>query len=155
MSSSHDAPHGAATAHAAHDHGDHGFDDTPASELGPGEPRTASWVPAVGLALFLGAAVYALASAADEGKLGAAAAPAPSAVAPAATPAMPALRPVQPPGGVQPPAGASGRPLPERSPEQLAEIRRRVIEAQQKRGQAGATGAPAVPAAPAPPAPAH
>lgn len=145
MSSSHDAQHGA--AHAAHDHDDHGFDDTPARELGPGEPRTASWVPAVGLALFLGAAVYALASAADEGKLGAAA-PAPTEAAPAATPVMPALRPIQPP------AGASARPVPERSPEQLAEIRRRVMEAQQKRGQPGASAAPAAPAPPAP-APAH
>ena len=44
--------------HDAHDsaadaHHDHGFDGEPAKELGPDEPMTPGWIPALGGALFL------------------------------------------------------------------------------------------------------
>lgn len=44
--------------HDAHDsaadaHHDHGFDGEPATELGPDEPMTPGWLPALGGALFL------------------------------------------------------------------------------------------------------
>jgi hypothetical protein len=154
MSDAHDAH--AADAHGADAH--HDFDAEPARELSPGEPRTPGWVPALGLALFMGAGLVFLLrgaddSAAPEGKPATTASP-PAAAPPAAPqraiPGAGQARPVPPPQGSQP-------NLQRLSPEQIQQIRQRVQERQQQPGGAGAPGAPgAAPPPPRPaPAPAH
>src|SRR5438093_13744407 len=55
----HDDAHGGADSH--HDHS-HDFDGEPAKELPCDETPTPSWVPLVGLAIFLSAGVYFLAA---------------------------------------------------------------------------------------------
>ena len=58
------------SAHAAHPdpgaHDDHAFDGEPAQALSPDEQPTPMWLPAVGAALFVVAAVWFLAISKDE-----------------------------------------------------------------------------------------
>src|SRR4051794_36518334 len=116
-----------AHAHDAHDA--HAFDGEPVTELAPDEPRTPGWLPALGLALFVGAAVVALAGGSDPGE-GKAAQPAATAAAPPAEePArQPVAMPVRPPSaappaaGTAPPAGAGNSVLKRLTPDQIAKI---------------------------------
>lgn len=141
----HDAHEGAADAHH-----DHGFDGEPARELGPGEPMTPGWVPAVGGALFVGLATFGLLASHDEG----AAAPAPPSSQTAAAEAAPPPRAVQLPStmrpsrpdlptpgqgaaGAKPPAdGAGSPPIKRLSPQEIQEVQRRINEKmQQQKGE--------------------
>jgi hypothetical protein len=125
--------------HAA-DHGHaHDVDLEPATELSPGEPLTPMWVPAVGLALLLSAAVWALVSNKEDAPAQptgdvAATKPASAAVAAAPTP--------QPPAAQRPGTGTGTGPVPlPGTPEQLANARR-MLEDAAKRGQIPAGGQP-------------
>ena len=144
------ASHGPADGHGDPDHGSH-FDGEPTQELAPGEPRTPGWLPAVGLALFLGGGVAFLtmgddAAAAPAGAASASAA-APAAAAPARpTPvvAAPLPRPAPPPPQILPspvPADPGGLPpaLAKLSPEQRAELQRR-LDAAKKPGTKAPAG---------------
>jgi hypothetical protein len=127
MSSSHDAHGASAHGHDDHDH----FDGEPAKELSPGEPRTPSWLPALGLALFAAASVWLLSGndapaegqpAAEPAKA-AAAEPAPApAPAPRGTAAAAMGR-----GEATPPGPPAIRKLP---PERQAELQKVIAEAQ-------------------------
>jgi hypothetical protein len=130
MSSAQDAH--VAHAHDAHDA--HAFDGEPVSVLAPDEPRTPGWIPALGLALFVAAAVVALAGgtnasegeAAKDAQSAATAAPPAPAAPPAHEPIRPVARPVRPPPaaeGTAPPAGAGNGPLKRLTPDQIAKIR--------------------------------
>lgn len=116
--------HGAASTDLHHD--DHAFDDAPASALPADEPRTPGWIPVVGLALFLAALVLVLATGDDAPRSGAAAREPEEAAAQA-----PAERPTNAPMVVRGPTGpasAGAQPRPQRSPEQMKEIQRRMEE---------------------------
>jgi hypothetical protein len=95
MSAAHDA-HADASAghHDAHDH----FDNEPATELGADEPRTPTWVPYLGLALFFAAGTACLVCG-DEDK--------PAADKAVAAEAAPIAQPTPPPVAVP-----NGRPMP-------------------------------------------
>lgn len=127
MSSAHDA-HGA-PAQASHDH-DH-FDGEPATELSPGEPRTPSWMPALGLAFFTVAAVWLLVSSSDGTTGGVTPPPALKPAAPelpaAAAPA-PMPRPVDP--GAAPTGSAPG--MRKLTPAQVEDLKKRIEEARQR-----------------------
>jgi len=123
MSAAHDA-HAIASAghHDAHDH----FDNEPATELGPDEPRTPAWIPYLGIALFFTAGTAALICA-DEDK------PAVEKAVPAevAPNGQPAPRPVptpavRPPGAVplQPGQPTAPNALKQLSPDQAKELQR-------------------------------
>jgi hypothetical protein len=91
----HDAHEGAADAHH-----DHGFDGEPATELGPDEPMTPGWLPALGGVLFVGLALFGLAESRDSmgaGKPAASADANANAAQTAAQPVQQAPRPVQMP----------------------------------------------------------
>ncbi len=115
----HDAHEDAADAHH-----DHGFDGEPAKELGPGEPITPGWVPALGAVLFVGLALFGLLESRDS--MGAGKPVASADVNTAQTPAKPAQqapRPVQMPtrpqalpSTMQPPQNAPGSPEIRRLP---------------------------------------
>lgn len=137
---------------AAHAHDDHGFDGEPAKELGPGEPMTPGWVPALGGALFVGLAMFGLLASRDDDATPAPAAATAQAAAPStAAPQMPG-RPVPLPSTMQPrPAlsaaptegagNAPGSPAIKRmSPAELKEVQRRIHEAQQQKNQAPSGG---------------
>jgi hypothetical protein len=137
---SHDAP-AHATSHHVHD-----FDGEPATQLPADEPRTPSWVPLLGLALFVvvGAALLVRQAgpvrAPEQQAAAAPMQPAAQAAPPAAAPPRPAVAGPQPSG--------SGRPT--MSPDQMRDLQKRVEEARRRRAEAGGTAAPAAPA-PAPP----
>lgn len=141
----HDAHEG-----AAHAHDDHGFDGEPAKELGPGEPMTPGWVPALGGALFAGLAMFGLLVSRDDD----AAAGSPAATTQAAAPATgnaaaPQIqpRPVPLPSTLRPSPVQSAAPnegaqaapgspqIKRMSPSELQEVQRRIHEMQQKQGQ--------------------
>lgn len=124
---SHDSDHAAEAHH-------HDFDGEPATELGPGEPRTPGWVPALGAAIFVTAGVLWLATKSD----GAAPAPAPTA-APQQIVAT-AL-----PQGPRPSAAPSGAPVRRLDPERLKALQEQI---EQRRKAQGAAGAPAPTATP-------
>lgn len=124
-------------------HDDHIFDDTPASALPVDEPRTPGWIPAVGLALFLAALVLVLATGDDAPRSGAAA-PEPAEAAAQA----PAERPTNAPmvvRGPTAPASAGAQPRPQRTPEQMKEIQRRMEEARGKQPAPPPANLPAAP----------
>lgn len=139
----HHAP--AAAAHDASDH--HDFDGEPARALPADEPPTPGWVPALGLALFATAGIALLAmSSGDEPAEPRDTRPA------AAVQAAPAARPQPSPAdtpkaaadakAAAPAGAASDRPnLRRMSPEELQQIRQRVMEARQKNGAQGQKGA--------------
>lgn len=128
MSEGHDHDDDAAEAHD-----DHAFDGEPARELGPGEPQTPAWIPAVGAALFVAAGIFFLVERKD-----ADAAPPPAATAapqivatamkPPATP-----RPLQAAPNPAPPQGAEAA-VNRLSPEQRADLAKRLKEAAAKKG---------------------
>lgn len=131
----HDAHEGAADAHH-----DHGFDGEPAKELGPGEPMTPGWVPALGGALFVGLAIFGLLASHEEGT----AAPAPPSSQTAAAEGAPAPRAVQLPSTMRPsrpdlptpgnpPAdGAGSPPIKRLTPQQIQEVQQRLNEKRQQ-----------------------
>lgn len=133
------APHGEAAHGAASPaHDDHAFDGEPIAQLPADEPRTPSWLPLLGLALFVSASVAWLAMS-D---------PAPAVAAP--KPAEVAVAPVPPPAAPPPPVQAqTARPaasgLGNLSPQQLDDLRKRIEEMRSKRG----IGTPTPTAAPA------
>lgn len=129
--SGHDDRHPALDHHAG---GHDAYDGEPATDLGPGEPRTPLWVPGIGASLFVLAAIVLVA------RGGADAAPAKPAVAPAAT-AAPTAAPMQP-ARPAPPTG-SANPRPPLSPEQAREVQRKFDELRRQR--AAGTAAPATP----------
>lgn len=128
MSSSHDAHGASAHGHDAHDH----FDGEPAKELSPGEPRTPSWLPALGLALFSVAALWLLTGndAPVEGQ--------PAAEPAKAAAAEPAPAPAPRPRGTAAPALGRGEaapptpPVRKLPPERQAELKKVIAEAQAK-----------------------
>jgi hypothetical protein len=136
MSSAHDAPGASAHAHDDHD----AFDGEPARELSPGEPRSPSWLPVVGVALFSLAGVYMLSG--GDGPAAALTPPRPLPVEAAPTPpppppppaatatarSAPAQYPVPPLGDVAP-AGSGVRKL---SPDQVDALKKRIEEARAK-----------------------
>ncbi|WP_437674235.1 hypothetical protein [Sorangium sp. So ce131] len=147
MSTAHHDPR-AAAAHDADDH--HAFDGEPAHALPADEPPTPSWVPALGLALFVVAGVAFLATSSDgapEGRTAPAAArPAAAADAQPATP-RPAAAEAQrgaPGGAAAAPAASGSANLRKLTPEEVDRMRKRMMEARQKEGVAK-------PSAPAPP----
>jgi hypothetical protein len=149
MSGAHDA-HGDHAAAAHHDDAahHHDFDNEPAHELPPEEPRTPGWIPILGLALFfLAGTAWLVMGSGDEDTTKAAdqqpaaaqanegaqapAPPQPQAPAPQARPAP------------APPAGSGA--LRQLTPDQAKEIQKQ-IEAIQRRGpqpQQPPQGAPA------------
>lgn len=145
MSAAHDA-------HADHDAGHHDashhdhFDNEPIQELPADEPRTPSWIPILGLALFFvaGTAWLLMGPSDDKDKPNAEGAPVAAAAAP------------QPPPAPQPAAQPQARPTPaaigsgslrQLSPEQAAQIQKQ-IEAMRALREKQGQGAPS----PAPPA---
>ncbi|MFT3773472.1 MAG: hypothetical protein QM820_49480 [Minicystis sp.] len=139
MSSAHDAH--AAPAHAHDDHD--AFDGEPAKELSPGEPRSPSWLPAVGLVLFSLAGVYMLSG--GDGPTSSLAAPRPLPVEPATNAAAVAPQPQRNPAANAPqfPAPPS-RPEAAPSPSGSAGVRKltkeQVDELKKKIGDARAKG---------------
>lgn len=119
-----------ADSHHHDDHDDgaahaHDFDGEPTRELSPGEPRTPSWVPMLGLGLFLVAGIYGLtATSGGEDEASAAASAGASASAAPAAPAPPAPRGevvrIDPPGAR--PAGTAP------DPERVREIQERIMK---------------------------
>lgn len=163
MSTPHDAHHkGARDAEAQHDaaHAHDDFDPEPAQTLPADEPKTPAAIPALGIVLFAGAAIAALVAYADPTPTKGAA-PSANAAATAAPTALPAL-PTQPRvPGLATIARPNGKPqlnpnpdgkqaLKDLTPDQLRDLREKVMEFKRKRGLDDAgTAAPG--AAPAPP----
>ncbi len=124
MSSSHDA-HGDTAA--AHHHDDHAFDGEPAKELSPGEPRTPSWLPMLGAALFVAGGIYLLARGGDAADAEGSAPPPVPVTAAVAAPPMPMPQPQQQPRPIQAgavPSGAKG--IQGASPGQAAELQKKI-----------------------------
>jgi hypothetical protein len=120
------------TSHAAGPlHGHDDFDPEPTNELSPGEPRTPLWLSGLGAALFLLAAVYFLLPDKDAAPaVGAAAA---EVVEVAAAPKEPAaMRPTAPPPVDAPTREDGANAAKKLSPEQLAELRKRVEQMRQR-----------------------
>ncbi len=145
----HDAHEGAADAHD-----DHGFDGEPAKELGPDEPMTPGWLPAVGGVLFVGLAFFGLIESRD-GLAG----PKPAATA-AATATQIAAQPVQPPArptqipsrpqplapGLQPAQNNPGTPeIKKLPPAEIKQILDRLKKGAPPGGPPGAQPPPAAP----------
>lgn len=124
----HDAPAG--SAHARHGHGDahgtpdahHQFDGEPVTALPADEPRTPGWLPLLGLALFVSAGVYFLVTG-DH----------PESAAPKLTP-MDLPAPAAPPvtQAAQPAAQPGADGLQKMSPQQIAELRKKLEDARAK-----------------------
>jgi hypothetical protein len=136
------AAHGhdsAAHAHDAHDD----FDPEPATELSPGEPKSPSWLPLLGVGLFLAGGIWFLARGGDEkngaapsasASVSAAAAPV---KAPPATPARPAVT-----GGTRAPGGASNAP-----PEMLDREKQKKLQEMLRERRGAGSAAPGAPPA--------
>lgn len=163
MSDAHDAHADAhaATAHGADDH-HHDFDGEPVQELSAGEPRTPNWVPALGLAVFVVAAIGFLISAGDVAATASPPQPAAAAQQRPATPppaATPAARGPQQPGAAAAPAASGSGNVRRLSPEEMDALKARLKKAQEQRQQQGQQpGQPAAPGrapTPAPAAPGH
>ncbi|AKT44050.1 hypothetical protein [Chondromyces crocatus] len=173
MSHAHDDHAEAHGADAHHDDAHHDdFDPEPVQELSPGEPRTPGWVPALGLAFFVSAAIGLLvvlnddeaeAGGKPEGKSPAAAVvpagtpqralPLPGAGAPPGGTPLP-VRPVPPPiqlqnpgaeGADGQPGGAAARPARRLTPEQMKMIQQQIEKARQQQEQGAPSPAPAQP----------
>ena len=127
---------------AAHDsHDEHAFDGDPATVLPADEPRTPGWIPALGVVLFLAAAIWLLADLKGDG-------PPPKVTSePRAAATAAVAMPTQPAA-----AGASAKTPP--SPERMAEIKKRMEDARAKRAAGGdkpaASAAKPAPSAPKP-----
>lgn len=156
------------TAHAAHGAGDHAHDDhahdfdgEPIQALPADEPRTPSWLPILGLLLFVtgGVALLVMGDKPDEGAAQAApTAAAVAAPAPTTEPVNPPVRlPIRPPSGAEPqanpaPAGSGLEPTLRRlTPEQIQGLQKQFEQERSKREPAAGDAAKA-PKAPAPPA---
>lgn len=136
MSGAHDAhgDHAAAAHHDAAHH--HDFDNEPAQELPPEEPRTPGWVPVLGLFLFFlaGTAWLVMGSGEED----------PSKAAdqkPAAAQQQPGNEGAQAPAQAPAPAQARPAPVPmgsgglrQLTPEQMREVQQRMGALQQQRG---------------------
>ena len=139
------APHGeAAHGAASHAHAHaHAFDGEPIAQLPADEPRTPGWLPLLGLALFVSAAVAWLALGDPV--------PAVAAAKPVETAAAAAPAPVPPPPA-QPqlvrPTGSAPTGMGNLSAQQLDDLKKRIEEMRSKRGIGTPTPTPA-PAAPA------
>lgn len=121
------------TSHAAgpvHEHDD--FDPEPTNELSPGEPRTPLWLSGLGAALFLLAAVYFLLPDKEAAPTVGAATVAAEVVAPALEQPEPAIRPVTPRRPEAPTQEEGASAVKRLSPEQLAELRKRVEQMRQQ-----------------------
>jgi hypothetical protein len=162
----HDDAHGAEhDAGSHHDDHAHDFDPEPVRTLPDDEPRTPSWVPLLGAAIFLVGGTWFLMGSSDDGEPPAAVPEAPAAavgarpIPPASDDQLVAPQPrrpaAAPPGGAPgAPAEGDAKPRPLNRPPQTAEERARFVEQLRKaRAEADAAGARA-PAAPAPAAPA-
>lgn len=160
----HDDAHGAEhDAGSHHDDHAHDFDPEPVRQLPDDEPRTPSWVPLLGAAIFLVGGTWFLMGSSDADEPPSALPEAPAAAV-GARPIPPASddqlvaprprRPAAPPPGGAPGAAAEGdaQPLPNRPP-QTPEERARFVERLRKlRADAEAAGAASA-LAPAPAAP--
>jgi hypothetical protein len=155
MSGAHDA-HGDHAAAAHHDDAahHHDFDNEPAHELPPEEPRTPGWIPVLGLALFFVAGTAWLVMGSGDEDTTKAADQKPQAAAQAnegaQAPAPPQPQPQAPapqarPAPAPPPAGSGA--LRQLTPEQAKEIQKQIEAIQQRRGpqqpQQPPQGAPA------------
>ncbi len=136
MSGAHDAhgDHAAAGHHDAAHH--HDFDNEPAQELPPGEPRTPGWVPVLGLFLFFlaGTAWLVMGSGDEDASKAPDQKPASAEQQPAGGAAAPA-QPQAPEGQARPapaPTGSGG--LRQLTPEQAREIQKQIEAIQQQRG---------------------
>ena len=126
---------GSPDTHAATDHDhDHAFDGEPTDVLPADEPRTPGWLPALGVVLFISAAVAFLATRDSNAQ------PAPEKAAVVQAPARPQQAAAPAPSPAQSGADAALRRL---SPEQIATLQKQ-IEAMKAR-QAGAAAASAQP----------
>ncbi|MFO0758992.1 MAG: hypothetical protein U0359_21040 [Byssovorax sp.] len=134
------APHGSAD-HGAASHA-HDFDGEPIAVLPADEPETPAWLPALGLVLFVTAAIAWLAHGDAPATQGTDAKPTLTAAAVVAPP-QPAQPAQPPPTPAARPSGSGG--LGNLSPEQLAELRKRIEEMRSKRGLPAPTGAPQAP----------
>jgi hypothetical protein len=120
---------GMSTSHAAGPlHGHDDFDPEPTNELSAGEPRTPLWLPALGAALFLLAAVYSLVPSQDE----APAVDARADVVAVAEPAPAAVPPMAPAPRDAPTRAEAADAVKKLSPEQIAELRKRVEKMRQQ-----------------------
>ena len=116
---------GSHDTHAAADH-DHAFDGEPPSELPADEPRTPGWLPALGMGLFVAAAVAFLVTRERPAQ---AEAPAPdkAAVAAPAAPTPPAMQRIAQPMAAPTPAGTDAAAALQRlSPEQRAALQKQL-----------------------------
>jgi hypothetical protein len=127
----------APAAHADDDHA-HAFDGEPVQTLPDDEPRTPSWLPLLGLLLFVGAGVALLVTGDKPDTSAAKAAP----KAPAAQTAQPANalpevpRPSRPPQApANPTPVGSEAPLRRLTPEQLQTIQKQLEQEKAKRAQ--------------------
>lgn len=132
MSHAHDA-------HSSQAHDAHEFDGEPVKELAHDEPRTPPWVPALGVLLFVGAAIALLVCGQDDVKTPANTAPDSAAAGAAPQAKVPATPPSIIPNPMQNAApGASGNPTIQRlSPEQAKALQQRVEEARARQAAQG------------------
>ncbi|MBK9261102.1 MAG: hypothetical protein IPM54_15005 [Polyangiaceae bacterium] len=155
MSAAHDAHAEASAAHHdAHDH----FDNEPATELAPDEPRTPSWIPYLGIALFFTAGTACLLCADSdkpEGEKAVAAAPqAQPTPPPAATPAVaPNLRPAAA-MPLQPGQPTAPNALKQLSPDQAKELQKLIEQRRAQQPNLNVDAARPAPQPVAPPQPA-
>jgi hypothetical protein len=136
MSGAHDAhgDHAAAAHHDAAAH-HHDFDNEPAHELPPEEPRTPGWIPVLGLFLFFlaGTAWLVMGSGDEDTTTAPDQRPAAAAQPPegAQAPAQPQAPPQQARPAPMPPGSGGIRQL---TPEQAKEIQKQIEAVQQQRG---------------------
>jgi hypothetical protein len=130
---------GSHDTHASADH-DHAFDGEPTNELPADEPRTPGWMPALGMILFVTAAVAFLATRETPAQPDAPA-PEKAAVAAPAAPAArtpPAMQRIAQPMAAPSPAGSDAAAALQRlSPEQRAALQKQ-IEIMKAKAAAGA-----------------
>ena len=127
---------GSHDTHAAADH-DHAFDGEPTDELPADEPRTPGWIPALGMILFVVAAVAFLATR-ETPKQAEAPAPEKAAVAAPAANVPPAMQRIAQPMAVPAPAGSDAAAALQRlSPEQRAALQKQ-LEIMKAKAAAGA-----------------
>ncbi len=123
--------------HATADHHEtHAFDDTPVQELSADEPRTPGWMPVLGLALFVVAAVAYLLGGDAPATDAHASVPAVTAPAPAPAPVPQPVPQAQAAAKAQA-ANAQADAIRRLTPEQIADLRKRIEEARKQREAEG------------------